>query len=118
MVGLAGCAAQVSGIMPVIVKQDTAVEKSSPPPGQDPNFVPPGHGGTPPGQAKKDGEDHVPPGHGGTPPGQAKKEGDGEEHVPPGQAKKEGEDAPPGQAKKEADAEVTPAKGKAKGKKK
>src|SRR5580704_7031243 len=48
------------------------------PPGQDPYNPPPGHGGVPPGQAKKGG-DHVPP-------GQAKKEG--YDHVPPGQAKK------------------------------
>jgi hypothetical protein len=49
------------------------------PPGQDPYNPPPGHGGVPPGQAKKGGYDHVPP-------GQAKK--DGYDHVPPGQAKK------------------------------
>ena len=48
------------------------------PPGQDPYNPPPGHGGVPPGQAKKGG-DHVPP-------GEAKKEG--YDHVPPGQAKK------------------------------
>lgn len=49
------------------------------PPGRDPYNAPPGHGGVPPGQAKKYGYDHVPP-------GQAKKYGYG--HVPPGQAKK------------------------------
>jgi hypothetical protein len=49
------------------------------PPGRDPYNPPPGHGGVPPGQAKKGGYDHVPP-------GQAKKEG--YDHVPPGQAKK------------------------------
>jgi hypothetical protein len=56
------------------------------PPGHDPYNPPPGHGGVPPGQAKKHGYedmppghtkehdyDHVPPGHGGVPPGQAKK---------------------------------------------
>jgi len=48
------------------------------PPGQDPYNPPPGHGGVPPGQAKKQG-------NGGMPPGQAKKY-DG--NVPPGQAKK------------------------------
>jgi len=49
------------------------------PPGQDPYNPPPGHGGVPPGQAKKHD-------HGDMPPGQAKKEG--YDHVPPGQAKK------------------------------
>ena len=60
------------------------------PPGRDYDNPPPGHGGVPPGQAKKHGHDddhmppgqakkyreddyHVPPGHGGVPPGQAKK---------------------------------------------
>lgn len=33
------------------------------PPGRDPYNPPPGHGGIPPGQAKKQGYDHVPPGH-------------------------------------------------------
>jgi hypothetical protein len=32
------------------------------PPGQDPYNPPPGHGGIPPGQAKKQGYGHVPPG--------------------------------------------------------
>src|SRR5260370_25791927 len=52
------------------------------PPGQDPYNPPPGHGGVPPGHAKKHGhddDDHMPP-------GQANKYG--YEHVPPGQAKK------------------------------
>jgi hypothetical protein len=55
------------------------------PPGQDPYNPPPGHGGVPPGQAKKHGhdDDHVPP-------GQANKYD--YEHVPPGQAKKYRED--------------------------
>ena len=55
------------------------------PPGQDPYNPPPGHGGVPPGQAKKHDrdDDHMPP-------GQAKKYG--YEHVPPGQAKKYRED--------------------------
>jgi hypothetical protein len=39
------------------------------PPGRDPYNPPPGHGGVPPGQAKKQGYDHY-------------------DHVPPGQAKK------------------------------
>ena len=44
------------------------------PPGHDPYNPPPGHGGVPPGQAKKEGYDkHDNPGHGGVPPGQAKK---------------------------------------------
>ena len=56
------------------------------PPGRDYDNPPPGHGGVPPGQAKKHGGDdvppgqakkhgydNVPPGHGGIPPGQAKK---------------------------------------------
>lgn len=38
------------------------------PPGHDPNNQPPGHGGAPPGQAKKQGGGNVPP-------GQAKKQG-------------------------------------------
>jgi len=48
----------------------------------------------PPGQDR----DNPPHGHGGVPPGQAKKH----DHVPPGQARKYGEDRglPPGQAKK------------------
>jgi hypothetical protein len=49
------------------------------PPGRDPSNPPPGHGGVPPGQAKKHGDDRMPP-------GQAKKYGD--DGVPPGQAKK------------------------------
>ena len=49
------------------------------PPGRDPDNPPPGHGGVPPGQAKKHGDEDGPP-------GQAKKhEYDG---MPPGQAKK------------------------------
>ena len=62
------------------------------PPGRDPDNPPPGHGGVPPGHAKKHGGDDgrgmppgqakkygyddgrgLPPGHGGIPPGQAKK---------------------------------------------
>jgi hypothetical protein len=43
----------------------------------------PGHGGVPPGQAKKNGG-----GDEGMPPGQAKKNGGGEKGMPPGQAKK------------------------------
>src|SRR3982074_2454063 len=42
------------------------------PPGQDPYNPPPGHGGVPPGQAKKHGHD--------------------DDHMPPGQAKKYRED--------------------------
>ena len=64
------------------------------PPGQDPYNPPPGHGGVPPGQAKKHGQDddHMPP-------GQAKKYR--EDDVPPGHAKKyRDDDMPPGQAKK------------------
>jgi hypothetical protein len=55
------------------------------PPGQDPYNPPPGHGGVPPGQAKKHGhdDDHMPP-------GQAKKYRD--DNMPPGQAKKYRED--------------------------
>src|SRR6266481_5110293 len=68
------------------------------PPGQDPYNPPPGHGGVPPGQAKKHDrdDDHMPPGQAkryrddDMPPGQAKKYG--YEHVPPGQAKKYRED--------------------------
>ena len=56
-----------------------AISVAQGPPGQDPYNPPPGHGGVPPGQAKKHD-------HGDVPPGQAKKEG--YDHVPPGQAKK------------------------------
>jgi hypothetical protein len=64
----------------------TGISVAQGPPGHDPYNPPPGHGGVPPGQAKKHGYeeiprgharehdyDHVPPGHGGVPPGQAKK---------------------------------------------
>jgi hypothetical protein len=67
----------------------TGIGVAQGPPGHDPYNPPPGHGGVPPGQAKKHGyydegphghgkEEHVyyynaPPGHGGMPPGQAKK---------------------------------------------
>lgn len=54
----------------------------------------------PPGRDR----DNTPPGHGGVPPGQAKKHGDDDRAMPPGQAKKygydEGRRMPPGQAKK------------------
>jgi len=56
-----------------------AISVAQGPPGQDPYNPPPGHGGVPPGQAKKQS-------YGNMPPGQAKKEG--YDHVPPGQAKK------------------------------
>jgi hypothetical protein len=57
------------------------------PPGHDPYNPPPGHGGVPPGQAKKydHDDDHMPP-------GQAKKFRDDDHHVSPGQAKKYRED--------------------------
>ena len=54
------------------------------PPGRDPDNPPPGHGGTPPGQAKKYDRD----GGRSVPPGQAKKYGDDGRGMPPGQAKK------------------------------
>lgn len=53
------------------------------PPGRDRDNPPPGHGGTPPGQAKKHGYDDRE-----MPPGQAKKYGGDERRMPPGQAKK------------------------------
>jgi len=53
------------------------------PPGRDPYNPPPGHGGTPPGQAKKHGQ-----GPKEMPPGQAKKYDSDGGHMPPGQAKK------------------------------
>ena len=54
------------------------------PPGRDSYNPPPGHGGVPPGQAKKHGGDDR-----GMPPGQAKKYGyDEGRRMPPGQAKK------------------------------
>ena len=58
------------------------------PPGHDEYNPPPGHGGVPPGQAKKHDrdDDHMPP-------GQAKKfRDDDDHHMPPGQAKKYRED--------------------------
>lgn len=58
------------GAVPTLVAQG--------PPGRDRDNPPPGHGGMPPGQAKK--HDHIPP-------GQAKKYGD-DRGLPPGQAKK------------------------------
>ena len=64
------------------------------PPGQDPYNPPPGHGGVPPGQAKKHDrdDDRMRPEHEGVPPGQAKKFRDDDYHMPPGQAKKYRED--------------------------
>ena len=53
------------------------------PPGRDPDNPPPGHGGVPPGQAKKHERGDI-----GMPPGQAKKYGRGDKGMPPGQAKK------------------------------
>jgi hypothetical protein len=61
----------------------TGISVAQSPPGRDPYNPPPGHGGVPPGQAKKHGND-------GMPPGQAKKHGD--DNMPPGQAKKYGRD--------------------------
>ena len=58
------------------------------PPGRDPYNPPPGHGGVPPGQAKKHGQ-----GPKDMPPGQAKKYDSGGDHLPPGQAKKYFRDA-------------------------
>ena len=57
------------------------------PPGHDPYNPPPGHGGVPPGQAKKHGhdEDHIPP-------GQAKKFRDDDDHMHSAQAKRYRED--------------------------
>jgi hypothetical protein len=52
------------------------------PPGRDRDNPPPGHGGTPPGQERKQDR-----GDRGVPPGQARKYGD-EGHLPPGQAKR------------------------------
>jgi len=60
------------------------------PPGRDPYNPPPGHGGVPPGQAKKHDRDND-----RMPPGQAKKYRDDDDHdyhMPPGQAKKYRED--------------------------
>lgn len=62
------------------------------PQGRDPDNPPPGHGGVPPGQAKKHGGDD----DRGMPPGQAKKYGyEDDRGVPPGHG-----GIPPGQAKK------------------
>ena len=60
-----GCAARVTNAPSPVVAATQAiivpVDESSKhphgqPPGQDPTFVPPGHGGVPPGQAKKSQE--------------------------------------------------------------
>lgn len=58
-----GCAARVTNAPPPVVAatqqlvvvpiDETPKHPHGQPPGQDPNFVPPGHGGVPPGQAKK-----------------------------------------------------------------
>jgi hypothetical protein len=73
-----GCAARgtVPSSRPASVPQavvltppsgDEADSPNDGPPGQDPDFVPPGHGGVPPGQARK--LDEVEPLHGsGEPP--------------------------------------------------
>jgi hypothetical protein len=63
----------------------TSASVAQGPPGHDPDNPPPGHGGMPPGQAKKHGQ-----GEKGMPPGQAKKYGFAEAPMPPGQAKKYG----------------------------
>src|SRR5919197_2075127 len=72
---LGGCVARVSNSPPPVATtaQPVVVPVEQPqqhplsiPPGQDPNFVPPGQGGVPPGQAKKvaaSDEVAVPPGH-------------------------------------------------------
>ena len=64
-----------------------AIAVAQGPPGQDPYNPPPGHGGVPPGQAKKHDRDDD-----RIPPGQAKKFRDDDYHMPPGQAKKYRED--------------------------
>jgi hypothetical protein len=66
-------------VLSTLLVATAAIGFAQGPPGQDPYNPPPGHGGVPPGQAKKQG-------YGNVPPGQAKKEGYG--NVPPGQAKK------------------------------
>ncbi|HZA14973.1 MAG TPA: hypothetical protein VE618_10770 [Myxococcaceae bacterium] len=58
-----GCAARMTTTPPPVVATTQAIvvvpvdeapkHPHGQPPGQDPNFVPPGHGGVPPGQAKK-----------------------------------------------------------------
>jgi hypothetical protein len=71
---LGGCVARVSNSPPPVattVQPVAVVPVEQPqqhplggPPGQDPNFVPPGQGGVPPGQAKKVAAiDEVAPGH-------------------------------------------------------
>jgi hypothetical protein len=67
---LGGCVARVSNSpspvtttaqpVAVIPVEQPAPHPHGGPPGQDPNFVPPGHGGVPPGQAKKINEAAVP----------------------------------------------------------
>jgi hypothetical protein len=51
----------------------TGISVAQGPPGQDPYNPPPGHGGVPPGQAKKHGDDDHGHDYGHVPPGQAKK---------------------------------------------
>jgi hypothetical protein len=58
-----GCAARVTHVPPPVVATTQPIlvvpvdeapkHPHGLPPGQDPTFVPPGHGGVPPGQAKK-----------------------------------------------------------------
>jgi hypothetical protein len=100
---LAGCMAHKE---PVVERRETVVVTPAPapapppaspavetPPGQDPNFVPPGHGGTPPGQEKKEME-------------------------APAASPAAMDEAPPAADVVSDDAKPVKAKGKAKGKKK
>jgi hypothetical protein len=58
-----GCAARVTNQLPpvaattqqivVVPVDESPTHPHGQPPGQDPTFIPPGHGGVPPGQAKK-----------------------------------------------------------------
>jgi hypothetical protein len=58
-----GCAARVTNQLPpvaattqqivVVPVDESPTHPHGQPPGQDPTFTPPGHGGVPPGQAKK-----------------------------------------------------------------
>ena len=81
-----------SVLLQVVLLSVAGVMVAQGPPGRDPDNPPPGHGGIPPGQAKK----HVGDDDRGMPPGQAKKYGyDDDRGLPPGHG-----GIPPGQAKK------------------
>jgi hypothetical protein len=56
-----GCLPSIA-IAGILLFSATGMSVAQGPPGHDPHNAPPGHGGIPPGQAKKNGYGHVPPG--------------------------------------------------------